>query len=82
MKLCDGVVYTSDTAGVSIASPATGSKHFLNYPEAAIWCVLAENRNKGTEIRKISIILGKEEKESSELVQNCLENWKSLNLIY
>jgi len=80
-KIKQGVQYAIDLKGVSIVYPEKDMDLFLDYPEAAIWLVMAgQNRIKNT-LKMLDAILGIEKAKTVDLINHCLENWKTAGLI-
>jgi hypothetical protein len=55
------LLYSVDTSGVSIVTLKRDTSHYIRYPEAAVWLVMAENRWNRKTITMLGAILNMDE---------------------
>jgi len=80
-NLNTGVLFTVDVKGIAVVNKVDNTHLFINYPEAAVWSVLVENKPGLKPVEMLGAILGKNRIETVEYIEQCLEFWRSLNLI-
>ena len=74
-------MYTVDVKGVAVIDYKNNSQKFLEYPEAAVWCILIDSRDQKNSVKKLKVILAKSENETNVYIDNCVDSWRNCGLI-
>jgi hypothetical protein len=80
-KVRNGIRFTHDLKGVAIIDQENGAHFFLEYPEAAVWSVLAEQYGTKKSIEMIGAILGYNATETRNYIAQSIRKWKDINII-
>jgi hypothetical protein len=80
-KLNEETVYAFDQNGIAVLNKKSQTHFLIGYPEAAIWSVLSENYGSKKSVEMLKAILGKDEEETTSIIDRYTTEWKSLNLI-
>jgi hypothetical protein len=80
-KIKPDVLFTIDLKGVAILNRLSGNHLFILYPEAAVWSVFIQNHDPSKSIEMLKAILTKSETETETFINNCLQNWRSSDII-
>jgi hypothetical protein len=75
------ILYAIDTIGIVIINTKDSSAAFLNYPEAAVWSVLIENKDFIKSTKMLQSILNQDLEKTKVYIDKCLNRWAELNLI-
>jgi hypothetical protein len=79
--VCNDIFFASDLKGIALVNKKSGFHFFIEYPEAAVWSVLAGGYNmKKTEIM-LQAILNKNVTDTKSFIGRCLQNWRSADII-
>jgi hypothetical protein len=77
----DELYYAIDSKGVAIINKNDKRSIFLEYPDAAIFCILLEHNRVSISRQMLQAILGKSRAETDQYLNNCLEKWKTQKII-
>jgi hypothetical protein len=80
-KLNTDILFATDLNGIAIINRNTGAHHFIMYPEAAVWSVFIENHNILKSNLMLQSILGKSEIDTKTYINECLQKWRTLDII-
>lgn len=80
-QIAEGVIYTVDTKGIAVVDQVDRKNHFIEYPEAAVFSVLADNSDPGKAILILQSVLDKNKNETASYISQCREKWRKLGVI-
>jgi hypothetical protein len=80
LKLKQNICYAIDLKGIVVINKTNEINLFIKYPEAAVWSVLiGDNTGKAAEM--LMAILQTNKVETTSYIDQCLANWRKLNII-
>ena len=80
LKINKNIKYTIDLKGVAITDTQKNNV-FLEYPEAAVWLVLAKEYNANKSLQMLEAILNKNKDETKKYTNKCINKWKKSSFI-
>jgi len=80
-KIKRHILFTVDQKQVIIINTKGKSHLIINYPEAAVWCVLIEKHITEKTTRMLMAVLMKNEADTTEFIGKCLKKWVESDII-
>lgn len=81
MNLNKNIIYTIDFKGIVVINKLLNKSILIEYPEAAVFQILINEKNREQSIKQIQAILNITKQESMHQIENCLKIWRSNYII-